>query len=202
LLSIVDDIKADGVKTYDERHAFGIQATDSGSVSLTEGNSDLEDIPPCLQGVTREEMEMVFLGTGSSQPSKYRNVSAIYLHLFERGGVMLDCGEGTYAQLKRRYSIAPLGSFTLSFPSKLYELNSDSATSELINYVLERHVRLWSSMKNLLNCFGHYYDFPSGAGMEQELMTYWRVLNLCGYLTFTRIITRGLPEFSLFEGPY
>ncbi|KAG0614312.1 hypothetical protein M758_6G167300 [Ceratodon purpureus] len=94
---------SDGVESNDERQASGIQATDSGSESLTKDNSDLEDIPPCLQGVTREEMEMVFLGTGSSQPSKYRNVSAIYVHLFERGGVMLDCGEGTYAQLKRRY---------------------------------------------------------------------------------------------------
>ena len=62
-----------------------------------------EEIPACLQGVSREEMEMVFLGTGSSQPSKYRNVSAIYVHLFDRGGILLDCGEGTYAQLKRRY---------------------------------------------------------------------------------------------------
>ncbi|KAL2612602.1 hypothetical protein R1flu_024294 [Riccia fluitans] len=61
------------------------------------------DLPDCLRGVGREEMEMVFLGTGSSQPSKYRNVSAIYIHLFKRGGLLLDCGEGTYAQLIRRY---------------------------------------------------------------------------------------------------
>ncbi|CAM6105646.1 unnamed protein product [Calypogeia fissa] len=60
-------------------------------------------LPDCLRGVGREVMEMVFLGTGSSQPSKYRNVSAIYIHLFKRGGMLLDCGEGTYAQLKRRY---------------------------------------------------------------------------------------------------
>ena len=108
----VVDFKADGVNSYDGRKASGIQATDSVSESLTKDNSALEDIPPCLQGVTRDQMEMVFLGTGSSQPSKYRNVSAIYVHLFERGGVMLDCGEGTYAQLKRRYCIASLVSFT------------------------------------------------------------------------------------------
>ncbi|BFI40606.1 ribonuclease Z [Marchantia polymorpha subsp. ruderalis] len=62
-----------------------------------------DDLPDSLVGLGREEMEMVFLGTGSSQPSKYRNVSAIYIHLFHRGGLLLDCGEGTYAQLKRRY---------------------------------------------------------------------------------------------------
>ncbi|KAG6543814.1 hypothetical protein Mapa_014654 [Marchantia paleacea] len=65
--------------------------------------SSADDLPDCLVGLGREEMEMVFLGTGSSQPSKYRNVSAIYIHLFQRGGLLLDCGEGTYAQLKRRY---------------------------------------------------------------------------------------------------
>lgn len=59
-------------------------------------------LPDCLREVGRQEMEMVFLGTGSSQPSKYRNVSAIYIHLFKKGGLLLDCGEGTYAQLKRR----------------------------------------------------------------------------------------------------
>lgn len=61
-----------------------------------------QSVPECLQGVGREEMELVFLGTGSSQPSKYRNVSAIYVHRFARGGLLMDCGEGTYGQLKRR----------------------------------------------------------------------------------------------------
>ncbi|CAK9882365.1 unnamed protein product [Sphagnum jensenii] len=77
-------------------------AADVASAS-TEDNHLEEDIPLCLKGVSREEMEIVFLGTGSSQPSKYRNVSAIYVHLFKQGGIMLDCGEGTYAQLTRRY---------------------------------------------------------------------------------------------------
>lgn len=107
------------MESYDGRQASGIQATVTGAESLTEDNSVyLEDIPPCLQGATREEMEMVFLGTGSSQPSKYRNVSAIYVHLFERGGVMLDCGEGTYAQLKRRYCLTTPVSFTPPFKMK------------------------------------------------------------------------------------
>ena len=35
---------------------------------------------------------MVFLGTGAAIPAKYRNVSGIYVDLFARGGIMLDCG--------------------------------------------------------------------------------------------------------------
>lgn len=59
-------------------------------------------IPACLENIRRDDLEIVLLGTGSSQPSKYRNVSSIYINLFSRGGLLLDCGEGTLGQLKRR----------------------------------------------------------------------------------------------------
>lgn len=59
-------------------------------------------LPSCLEDISREDLEIVLLGTGSSQPSKYRNVSSIYINLFSRGSLLLDCGEGTLAQLKRR----------------------------------------------------------------------------------------------------
>ncbi|EIE21088.1 Metallo-hydrolase/oxidoreductase, partial [Coccomyxa subellipsoidea C-169] len=51
-------------------------------------------------------LEILFLGTGAAMPSKYRNVTATYLHIFARGGMLLDCGEGTYGQLRRRYGAA------------------------------------------------------------------------------------------------
>ncbi len=44
--------------------------------------------------------QVTFLGTGSAQPSKYRNVSSIYVST-SSGGILLDAGEGTYAQLSR-----------------------------------------------------------------------------------------------------
>ncbi|CAI9753794.1 unnamed protein product [Fraxinus pennsylvanica] len=62
-------------------------------------------LPDCLEDVTRDDMEIVFLGTGSSQPSKYRNVSSIFINLFSKGCLLLDCGEGTLGQLKRRFGI-------------------------------------------------------------------------------------------------
>lgn len=42
---------------------------------------------------------ITFLGTGSTFPSKYRNVSSILLHLPNGGYVLLDAGEGTLSQL-------------------------------------------------------------------------------------------------------
>lgn len=59
-------------------------------------------LPSCLDNITREDMEIVLLGTGASQPSKYRNVSSIYVNLFSKGGILLDSGEATLAQLIRR----------------------------------------------------------------------------------------------------
>lgn len=59
-------------------------------------------LPSCLENIKRDDLEIVLLGTGSSQPSKYRNVSSIYINLFSKGGLLLDCGEGTLGQLKRR----------------------------------------------------------------------------------------------------
>ncbi|KAJ7963043.1 zinc phosphodiesterase ELAC protein 2-like [Quillaja saponaria] len=64
-----------------------------------------DTIPTCLENIKRDDLEIVFLGTGSSQPSKYRNVSSIYINLFSKGSLLLDCGEGTLGQLKRRYGV-------------------------------------------------------------------------------------------------
>lgn len=48
--------------------------------------------------------EVVFTGTSSAVPSKYRNVSGMFVRLDDRGNaVVLDGGEGTYGQLARRY---------------------------------------------------------------------------------------------------
>lgn len=68
-------------------------------------NGNESALPSCLKNITREDMEIVLLGTGSSQPSKYRNVTSIFINLFSNGSLLLDCGEGTLAQLKRRFGI-------------------------------------------------------------------------------------------------
>lgn len=50
------------------------------------------------------EPEVVFLGTGSAVPSKYRNTSCILVNFpHSKDSVILDCGEGSYGQLFRFY---------------------------------------------------------------------------------------------------
>ncbi|KAK6332139.1 hypothetical protein TWF718_002673 [Orbilia javanica] len=50
-----------------------------------------------------DEVELVTLGTGSSMPSKYRNVSATAVTIPGFGNILLDCGESTLNQLRRSY---------------------------------------------------------------------------------------------------
>lgn len=89
----------------------GVEEDDSGEgVTSMECEKDVIEepwlskntVPGCLEDITRENVEIVLLGTGSSQPSKYRNVSSIFINLFSKGSLLLDCGEGTLGQLKRR----------------------------------------------------------------------------------------------------
>lgn len=55
-----------------------------------------EQLPACIAAGRREELEVTFLGTGAAIPSKYRNVTGIHVNLFDRGGLLMDCGaQGT-----------------------------------------------------------------------------------------------------------
>ncbi|KAI0561084.1 Ribonuclease Z [Gracilaria domingensis] len=46
-----------------------------------------------------------FFGTGACLPSKQRNVSSTMIDLFGRGGILLDCGEGTWGQMVRQFGL-------------------------------------------------------------------------------------------------
>lgn len=54
------------------------------------------------------DAEIITLGTGSSVPSKYRNVSATLINVPGVGYYLLDCGEDTLGQLQRVYDAEEL----------------------------------------------------------------------------------------------
>ncbi|GAX76738.1 hypothetical protein CEUSTIGMA_g4185.t1 [Chlamydomonas eustigma] len=62
---------------------------------------DEEPVPECLQSSDASQTALMFLGTGSAEPSKYRGPSAILLMLPEARSMMIDCGEGTWGQMVR-----------------------------------------------------------------------------------------------------
>lgn len=56
-----------------------------------------------------DNVSFVTLGTGSSSPSKYRNVLSTLVHIPDVGYVLLDAGESTYAQLARCFGPGTTG---------------------------------------------------------------------------------------------
>ncbi|KAG1052997.1 hypothetical protein G6F43_004892 [Rhizopus delemar] len=60
------------------------------------------------QAFPGHDVEVITLGTGSSIPAKYRNVSATLVKIPDYGSIMLDAGEGTYGQMIRRFGIESL----------------------------------------------------------------------------------------------
>lgn len=57
-----------------------------------------------IQSLPSQDAEIIFLGTGSALPSKYRNVSATLVRVPGYGSYLLDCGENTLGQLKRVFT--------------------------------------------------------------------------------------------------
>ena len=99
------EVKVDGDPGLADGHPSALQA--------------MLDLEAASKGpLPRPAPELLFLGTGSAVPSKYRNATSILLTLpwttsDAEGGhgatsryVLLDCGEGTYAQLVRRYGVS------------------------------------------------------------------------------------------------
>ncbi|CAH8649695.1 unnamed protein product [Schistosoma haematobium] len=55
--------------------------------------------PPAHRLASEAYPEITFLGTASSSPNKYRNISCILMQLDPDNYIMLDCGEGSLSQL-------------------------------------------------------------------------------------------------------
>ena len=69
-----------------------------------------------IDGSARNELEqskdnkesypvVTMLGTGSSVPSKYRNVTRILVETEPDSCILLDCGEGTFGQMVRLFGL-------------------------------------------------------------------------------------------------
>lgn len=62
--------------------------------------------PAAVTNAAGQGVEVIALGTGSSAPSKYRNVSATLVRVPGVGTYLLDCGENTLGQLRRLFGEA------------------------------------------------------------------------------------------------
>lgn len=88
------------------------------------------------QNLPSPEAEIIFLGTGSALPSKYRNVSGTLLRVPGSGSYLLDCGENTLGQLRRIYR-----------PKQLCELLRDLKLIWISHLHADHHLGLPSVIK-------------------------------------------------------
>lgn len=58
---------------------------------------------PARPPLSQDPVDILFLGTGSATPSKYRNQSGTYINIRGWGGFLLDAGEGSLGQLARHF---------------------------------------------------------------------------------------------------
>ncbi|PWN46689.1 hypothetical protein IE53DRAFT_382693 [Violaceomyces palustris] len=76
-------------------------------VSLAESiRNEIEEIEKSATGQSDPNLEGLILtplGTGSAHPSKYRNVTSTLVQTRSDGSFLLDAGEGTYGQLRRKF---------------------------------------------------------------------------------------------------
>lgn len=92
------------------------------------------------------DVEIVMLGTGSSAPSKYRNVSSTLVNVPGVGSYLLDCGENTIGQLKRMYE-----------PKKLQEVLQNLRLIWISHLHADHHLGTASVIKEWLRA-----NYPNG----------------------------------------
>ncbi|KAJ2059547.1 hypothetical protein GGI17_004315 [Coemansia sp. S146] len=84
--------------------AMATSGNDAETVALAEScSADLGDVNGCSYQNEQSTSELIVcpIGTGSSVPGIYRNVSANIVSVEGYGGIVLDCGESTVSLLKR-----------------------------------------------------------------------------------------------------
>ncbi|TGZ84909.1 hypothetical protein EX30DRAFT_12244 [Ascodesmis nigricans] len=91
------DREFDGEKALESVRALG----PSFDEVVTDIHQSLASDPVPAETWPGSDAEVITLGTGSSLPSRYRNVSGTLLRVPGVGSIIIDCGEDTYGQLRR-----------------------------------------------------------------------------------------------------
>lgn len=108
-----------------------------------------------------KDVEVIVLGTGSSHPSKYRNVSGTLVRVPGWGSLLLDAGEGTMNTLRRMFSQVELDKILLDL--KLIWISHLHADHHL---GLTSVITAWNEARML-------YDPPSESQVVDEQGKYW-----------------------------
>lgn len=99
------------------------------------------------------DAEIFTLGTGSSAPSKYRNVSSTLVHVPSSGYYLLDCGESTLGQLQRQFN-----------PKKLREVLQNLRMVWISHLHADHHLGIVSVLKAW-----YQENYPDGVPLSNAI---------------------------------
>lgn len=127
-----------------------------------------EDVESWKQACAHSDAEVVVLGTGSSHPSRARNVSGTLVRVPGCGSFLLDAGEGTLGTLRRVYT-----------PDQLDEIFKDLKMIWISHMHADHHlglasiVKAWHSATKVMNDSGTESSRPQLAVVSDAPMLQW-----------------------------
>ena len=111
------------------------------------------------KNIPNRDAEIIPLGTGSSVPSKHRNVSGTLIVVPGIGNYLLDCGEGTLGQIRRAFgseqSVEVLRNLKCVVISHVHA-DHHMGTVSLIKAWYEQSLRDGSNATLAISCIGRY----------------------------------------------
>ena len=124
------------------------------------------------KNIPNRDAEIIPLGTGSSVPSKHRNVSGTLICVPGIGNYLLDCGEGTLGQIRRAFSadetadvLRNLRCIVISHVHADHHMGAAS----LIKAWYEQTLRDTSSATLAISCIGRYRTMLEELSQVEDL---------------------------------
>lgn len=148
-------------------------------VALAEKIKTEVSSPAFLERVAKEESdipnrdaEIIPLGTGSSVPSKYRNVSSTLIRVPGIGNYLFDCGEGTIGQLLRLFGEEETKDVLRNLKCVVVShLHADHhlGAATLIKAWYEQTLKDGSSAKLAVSCINRYRELLEEVSQVEDI---------------------------------
>ncbi|KAG5950260.1 hypothetical protein E4U53_005328 [Claviceps sorghi] len=156
------------------------QSVDEELIALAEAAKAEAEKPEFLARVEETEKdipnrdaEIIPLGTGSSAPSKHRNVSGTLIRVPGIGNYLLDCGEGTLGQIRRVFDAQDTADVLRNLRCiVISHVHADHhmGTVSVINAWYQQALRDDNKTATLaISCIGRYRDMLEELSQVQDM---------------------------------
>lgn len=144
--------------------------------------SFLERIELEEKDIPSRDTEITCLGTGSSAPSKHRNVSGTLIRVPGIGNYLLDCGEGTLGQMRRLYGYEETANILRDLKciviSHLHADHHLGATS-IFRAWYEQTIKDGSNAKLAVSCINRYREIIAELSQIEDFGFHRLVFPMC-----------------------